>query len=343
MSNQFFNERFRQVLLLLLILLIAFLLIIELTIFIPGILGAITVYILTRNSYAKMVNALRWNKGLSAALMLLISLIIIAIPVWLSIELLIPKIELIAAKQNSLITGLEIIIQQIEAKTKISLLTADNTKNIAEKIVGVIPKLLNSSLIMLTNLIMMLFMYYYLLVSGKKAETFLKTIIPLKPENVRLLAHETKMMIRANALGIPLICVVQGIFAALGYWIFGISDWALWGFFTGLFAFFPLVGTMIIWVPLVAYMYASGNSFAAFWLMLYSFIITGNVDYVARITLMKKIGDVHPLITVLGVIVGLNLFGFIGLIFGPLLVSYFIILVKIYINEFAVINSIENK
>ena len=92
MSNQFFNERFRQVLLLLLILLIAFLLIIELTIFIPGILGAITVYILTRNSYAKMVNALRWNKGLSAALMLLISLIFIAIPVWLSIELLIPKI-----------------------------------------------------------------------------------------------------------------------------------------------------------------------------------------------------------------------------------------------------------
>ena len=50
---------------------------------------------------------------------------------------------------------------------------------------------------------------------------------------------------------------------------------------------------------------------------------------------MKKIGDVHPLITVLGVIVGLNLFGFIGLIFGPLLISYFLILVKIYVNEFS--------
>ena len=49
---------------------------------------------------------------------------------------------------------------------------------------------------------------------------------------------------------------------------------------------------------------------------------------------MKKIGDVHPLITVLGVIVGLNLFGFIGLIFGPLLISYVLILVKIYVNEF---------
>jgi predicted PurR-regulated permease PerM len=57
---------------------------------------------------------------------------------------------------------------------------------------------------------------------------------------------------------------------------------------------------------------------------------------------MKKIGDVHPLITVLGVIVGLNLFGFVGLIFGPLLISYLIVLIKIYINEFVVSNNEEN-
>jgi predicted PurR-regulated permease PerM len=78
-------------------------------------------------------------------------------------------------------------------------------------------------------------------------------------------------------------------------------------------------------------------------LALYSFLITGNVDYVARISFMKKIGDVHPLITVLGVIVGLNLFGFVGLIFGPLLISYFLILVKIYVNEFSNESNIELK
>ena len=88
----------------------------------------------------------------------------------------------------------------------------------------------------------------------------------------------------------------------------------------------------------MAYMFATGNDFYATGLTLYSIIVTGNVDYVARITLMKKIGDVHPLITILGVIVGLKLFGFVGLIFGPLLISYFIILVRIYINEFVVVN-----
>jgi predicted PurR-regulated permease PerM len=125
------------------------------------------------------------------------------------------------------------------------------------------------------------------------------------------------------------------LFACLGYWIFGVEDWGLWGFLTGVFAFFPLVGTMIVWVPIVIFMFATNLTLPAVGLSIYSIIVTGNVDYITRLGLLKKMGDVHPMITVLGVIVGLNLFGFMGLIFGPLLVSYFIILVKIYLNEFS--------
>ena len=71
-------------------------------------------------------------------------------------------------------------------------------------------------------------------------------------------------------------------------------------------------------------------------LTIYSFVVTGNVDYITRLGLLKKIGNVHPMITILGVIVGLQLFGFMGLIFGPLLISYLIILIKIYVNEFTI-------
>jgi len=197
-----------------------------------------------------------------------------------------------------------------------------------------IPQLLNGTAVMLTNILMMFFVYYFMLVSSRKMEEALIKLIPLKPENIDLIAKETKMMVKANALGIPLICVVQGVFATIGFWIFGMNDWAFWGFLSGAFAFFPLVGTMIVWVPLVAYMYATGLEWQPTALALYMLLIMGNMDYVARLTFMKKMGDVHPLITVLGVIVGLNLFGFIGLIFGPLLISYFIVLVKIYLNEF---------
>ena len=149
-----------------------------------------------------------------------------------------------------------------------------------------------------------------------------------------MLAAETKRIVKANALGIPLISIIQGVTATLGYFIFGVKGFALWGFLTGVCAFFPVVGTMIVWVPLVVYMYTLDQTWQATGLLLYSVIVTGNVDYISRITIMKKMGDVHPVVTVLGVIVGLGLFGFIGLIFGPLLVSYVIVLFKIYMSEF---------
>ncbi len=96
----------------------------------------------------------------------------------------------------------------------------------------------------------------------------------------------------------------------------------------------PVVGTAIIWVPLVLYMYAINKTGSALGLLIYAAVIITNIDYVARLTILKRLMDVHPLITIFGVIVGIGLFGFWGVIFGPLFISYFIILVRIYINEF---------
>jgi len=165
-------------------------------------------------------------------------------------------------------------------------------------------------------------------------EAFLARIIPLKKTNIDVLASETKRLVKVSALGIPIISIIQGVTATIGYIIFGVDEFVLWGFFTGVFAFFPVVGTMIIWVPLVIYMYVSGDTWNAMGLAIFSFVVTGNIDYLARITLLKRMGNVHPLVTVIGVIVGLGLFGFIGLIFGPLLVNYIILLFRIYMNEF---------
>lgn len=334
MNQPGFNDRLRQVLILLLVLSIAILLISQLTIFIPGLLGGITLYILSRSLYFQLIFKRKWKKGWTALLFIFCYLIIIAFPVYISVTLASPKISSIAENQEQIITGIQSVSAKVKEKTGFTLLSAESAKTIAQKVSTYIPQIINSTMVLLSNLIIMFFLLYYLLVQGRDMEKYLSKVIPLKDENVHLLAGETKMMIRANALGIPIICVVQGSFAALGYWIFGIEDWGLWGFVTGVFAFFPLVGTMIIWVPLVGYLFIHGSNLPAIGLTIYSFVVTGNVDYIARLKLMKYMGDVHPVITVLGVIVGLNLFGFMGLIFGPLLISYFLIMVKIYINEF---------
>ena len=334
MEENTFNNRLRQILLVGLILFLTIVFINQLNIFLPGLLGGITLYILTRKLFQKLTVQKKWRKGLTAFLFIICSLIIIAIPVYFTIVMVSPKVNSLLDNQQEVMQGLEIFSTKIEDYTGIKLFSDDNSKVLANKISAFIPGLINSTANVLTNLIMMFFLMYYLLVNGIVIEKYLDKIIPLKAENVHMLASETVLMIRANAIGIPIICIVQGAFAAIGYLIFGIKDWGMWGFITGVFAFFPLVGTMVVWVPLVIFLYSTGQNYIATGLTIYSVVVTGNVDYITRLGLLKKMGNVHPMITVLGVIAGLKLFGFMGLIFGPLLLSYFIILIKIYVNEF---------
>jgi predicted PurR-regulated permease PerM len=320
--------------LIVIILLLAFLIIKELYIFVPGFLGAVTLYILTRGSYLKLITKKKWNPKWTALMFIIISLVGIAIPMYFTIRVMVPKINNVFSHTEELMTGVNQLAARIQEYTGTQLMSEKNMGNLQKMVGNFIPTFLNSTLTILGNLGMMFFVLYFMYVNSHQMEAGIRRFIPLHEESVEQLASETMNMVRANAIGIPLISIIQGVTAMIGYLIFGLSDWGLWGFLTGIFAFFPIVGTMIIWVPLVVYLYSQGASWQATGLLIYSLLVTGNVDYLARITLMRKIGDVHPLITILGVIVGLGLFGFMGFIFGPLLFSYLILLIRIYTSEF---------
>jgi len=248
--------------------------------------------------------------------------------------LLMPKIQLFLNDPALMITKAHSAIESVQQKWGVTIISESSISDITDSLAAFIPTLLTDTANLIGNLGVMLFMLYYMLTHAKDMEEYLARTIPLRESNIHLLASDTKRLVKASALGIPLISLIQGITAMLGYFLFGLNDFVLWGVITGVFAFFPIVGTLIVWVPLVIYMYAGGDTWNATGLFLYSLIVTGNVDYLARITLLKRMGHVHPVVTVLGVIVGLGLFGFIGLIFGPLLVNYIILLFRIYANEF---------
>jgi predicted PurR-regulated permease PerM len=329
-----FNNRIKQVLLLSIIILLGYLVVSELSVFLPGLLGALTLYILSRSNYFNLVYNRKWSKGWAAGLFILYYLLLIGLPVFIAVALISPKVNTFLGNPTAIVEAAKHSIDTIQNKIGFKFVSEASLTSSLSKLSAFIPTVLNSTATLVTNLAIMLFILYYMFYNGREIERMLNRIIPLKQENINMLASETKKLVKANALGIPLISIIQGLTAALGYFIFGVNEWALWGFLTGVFAFFPIVGTMIVWVPLVLYTYAIGDSWHATALLLYSVIVTGNVDYVARITLLKRMGDVHPVTTILGVIVGLGLFGFIGLIFGPLLISYIILLFKIYMNEF---------
>jgi predicted PurR-regulated permease PerM len=329
-----FNNRLRQVFFLLFLIAISILLFAELYVFFPGFLGALTLYILGRKSYYHLTVNKSWNKSVAAVMFMLIFLICIAAPVYFCIQMIYSKTETLIADPTRVTEAIRKVSVQVNQWAGQNLLSPETTKNIQSRLGGLIPKILNGSVTLMGNLLMILFLSYFMFINGPQFERSTQRFIPLRRKNVDLLADEITMMVRANALGLPLVSLIQGVFAMIGYWIFGVEGVVLLGLVTGIFSFFPIVGTAVIWLPVVVTLFASGENGRAIGLGIYSLVVTGNVDYVARISFLKRIGDVHPVVTILGLVVGLKLFGILGFIFGPLLISSFLLLVKIYKSEF---------
>lgn len=330
-----FNAHLKQIFLLAVIVLLAVLLIRHFYVFLPGVLGAITLYILSRSSFFYLTEKRRWKKGWTSLAFILAYTILIILPVYVAVVILIPKMVAIFNNPDQLLIAVKTFLQRIEETTGFQLFDTAHVQGALQRLAGIVPSLLTGTANFATNMALMFFVLYYMLLHGRYMENFLHSLLPLKPQNRVILGRETVMMIRANGIGIPLLAIIQGVIGMIGYFIFGIEQYGVWGFLTGVASVIPLVGTALVWVPLNVYLFAIGHTWQGIGLAIFCVAILTNVDYVARITVLRSIGDVHPLTTIIGVIVGLSMFGFLGLVFGPLLVSYFVVLIKIYRNEFA--------
>ena len=173
-----------------------------------------------------------------------------------------------------------------------------------------------------------------MLVGGRKMEDYIIDILPFNQRNKRDVLHEFHMVVKSNAIGVPLLAVIQGGIAMLGYYIFGAPEVILWGVVSCFATIIPVIGVAIVWIPLALYIGATGHWWMALGLSVYCIVIVANVDNLIRSVLQRKMADTHPLITIFGVVIGLSLFGFMGIIFGPLLLSIFVLCVQIFKAEY---------
>ncbi len=330
------NDRLKQIGFLLLILFLAVLLFMEMFTFFPGFLGAVTLYVISRKWMFKLVEQRKWRTNLAAALLMVLSFLVILLPIGMLINMLGAKAAYAANHSTELINSLKQTNARLENSLGFGLLTAERLQKIQENITAFLPGFLGATFNTLTTIALMYFMLYFMLVNGRKMEENLYEYIPLKDKNVERLGKEFNTLVIANAVGIPLIAVVQGVISLIGYLIFGIPQPFFWFVITCFTAMLPVIGAAAVYVPLGVYLLASGSTWQGIAVLVYGFGVVGTSDNVARMLLAKRIADVHPLITIFGVIIGVSLFGFIGLIFGPLLISMFILLLDIYGNEFVI-------
>lgn len=328
------NQRLKQISFLLILVLLAALLFKELYIYFPGFLGAITFYIIMRKPMFNMVETRKWNKNLAAATLMFLSFIIVLLPVGLMINMLTDKISYAVGHTSELMNNIKTVNYRLYTSTKIDVLSQVKLSKVQEYLGTVLPMLLGATFNTLTAIAILYFILYFMLVNGREMEKRLWEYIPLKDENVLRLGNEFRTLVIANAVGIPLIAIIQGLFSLLGYYLFGVPQPFFWFVVTCVTAMLPVVGAAAVYIPMGVYLMAAGNTWQGIAVLVYGFAVVGTSDNIFRFVLAKKIGDVHPLITIFGVLIGVNLFGFIGLIFGPILISMFILLVEIYSNEF---------
>ncbi|MEN9524831.1 MAG: hypothetical protein RLZZ256_215 [Bacteroidota bacterium] len=334
MHNTIDQNRLRQIVFLVLITGLGILLFIELYSFLPAALGAATVYILLRKYMFYLTEKRRWRAGAAALLLMLVSLILILLPLWLLVDMLYDKVTYAVSHANEWVAAIKETISSFETRYNIELLSDENIARIGNTISTAVPKILGATFNGLTAIFFMYFILYFMFVSGRKMEKVLYDYIPLQDRNVERLEKEIHTMVFSNAVGIPVVAVAQGIVGLLGYWLIGVEEPFFWFGVTCIAGMLPVIGAALAYIPLTIIFLADGAIGQGIAMAIYGFGIIGTVDNILRFSLLRKIGDVHPLTTVFGVIIGLNLFGFIGLIFGPLLISMFNLLLRIYSSEF---------
>jgi predicted PurR-regulated permease PerM len=325
----------RQVLLLTAIVLLGILLFRELQFFIPALLGAYTLYVLLRKYFLILTVRYKWKQGLTAAFLMLLSFLIILMPIMFLISMMSSKVAYAIAHSGEILKKIQTLVQKYEQKWNFEILTDANIDKATSWAATRLPAILNATLNTLMTVAMMYFVLFFMLTNSKKMESGLYNWMPVKQENVVLIRKDLNNMVISNAIGIPVIALLQGLVGLLGYVIIGVDQPVFWFAITAITAMLPVVGAALGYVPLSLLLFANGDPIRGIIVLLYGFLVIGLVDNVFRFWFNKKFGDIHPLITVFGVIIGVSVFGFIGIIFGPILISLFLLLVKIYSSEYS--------
>ncbi len=332
--NKIPGSQIRQVLLLLLIAAIFGVLFWNLRFFIPALLGAYTLYILLRSPMLFFINKWKWRKKVAVAVLLLSSFMAVLAPAYWIFGMLEKRLLALLMNSDQLLQNAAELVRKLEAQTGLALLTPANIEGLTDWGVQEAQSFVGATVSGLGILLATYFLLWFMLTESEKMEHSFFNWLPLKDENVEYVRQQLNDMVWSNALGIPLMGVVQGLAGLLAYWIVGVDDPGLWFAITFVSGMLPVVGVALAYVPLSLILLANGLEWQALFIFLYGFVVVGSVDNLARMWLLHKIGHVHPVVTLFGVIVGLKLFGFIGFIFGPILIAMFILLLRIYHKEF---------
>jgi predicted PurR-regulated permease PerM len=201
---------------------------------------------------------------------------------------------------------------------------------IRQWIVGLAPNILGSIGELILGLFIMFFVMFYGFREGEGFIKRIKGLMPLDPQLKEALFFELQTVTQAVLYGQVMTAVIQGTLGGIALLIFGVPNAIFWGSIMIITAFLPVLGTPVIWVPAAVGLMLDGQMTRGIGLMIVGATVVMNIDNFIRPRLVSGRTSIHPVLILIGVLGGLQLFGFIGMLVGPLVLALLVAFVKFY-------------
>jgi predicted PurR-regulated permease PerM len=184
------------------------------------------------------------------------------------------------------------------------------------------------------NLVLALFGLYYMLQEADPLWERFRAVLPFSDPAREALKDRFYSVTRATLLGTVLTAFLQGSIVGIGFALVGLPNAAFWGVITACVSVLPVLGSALVWLPGVVILLANDRYAAATGLALLGGIVASNVDNVVRPFVFKRVSHIHPMVSLVGAFAGVNLFGLIGLLVGPLAITYFFELLRLFREDY---------
>ncbi|HTG72446.1 MAG TPA: AI-2E family transporter [Terriglobia bacterium] len=270
--------------------------------------------------------------GLSAGLAIILALLVMILPTVYLVSELVDQVSgaYTTLKTDSLKQVGDYFSSLTNGQVDFQEILDAALDQVRQSIVGVAPNILGSISELLLGLFIMFFVMFYGFREGQGFITYLKELLPLETGLKDSLFHQMRTVTQAVLYGQVLTAVIQGALGGLGLLVCGVPNALFWGAIMMITAFLPLLGTPLIWVPAGVGLIMDGSMTRGILLLIYGATIVMNIDNFLRPRLVSGRSNVHPVLILIGVLGGLRVFGFVGMLVGPLVMAILVALIKFY-------------
>ncbi len=297
-----------------------------------GLFGAPVLYIILAPMHSWLVPKVR-SRRLASAIMIVVGLVGIVLPVSWIVSLLVGQAqEAATAVVNSP------ILDRLNDLTIGHYAVGQQIRELGSKLVGLLGggalSLLGRVARVVLNVVFAFTGLYFILQDPDGAWKSVRPYIPFSDENVEILRERFGAVTKSTVLGTGLSALSQGVLITLAFLALGLGNAVFWGAVTLVFSILPVLGSGLIWGPGAIVLFTNDRLGAAVAMLLFGFVVIANVDNVIRPWVSNRYAQIHPMITLVGAIAGVSYLGILGLLIGPLALSYFFELLRMYRREY---------